>query len=74
MSPWEAIGKILIGLGVVFVVVGVLLLVGRHVPFLGHLPGDFSIERRGLHVFVPLATCLLVSVILTLVLNLLIRK
>ncbi len=68
MAEW---GRVLIGLGLALVVVGSLfVLSGR----LGHLPGDF-ILRRGQWTFVfPLATGIIASIVLTLVLNLLLRK
>jgi hypothetical protein len=50
--------------------VGVLALVAGRIPWLGRLPGDITIRRDGLTVYVPLASCLLVSVALSLVLYL----
>ena len=61
-------GKLLIVLGMVLVIVGVLLtLVGRtHLP-LGRLPGDFVYRGKNTSFYFPLATSLLLSVVLTLV-------
>lgn len=64
----------LIVLGVLFVILGVVLSLGRHLPFLGHLPGDFSFERKGVHIIFPLATCLVLSIVVTVVLNLIFRR
>lgn len=73
-----ALGKLLIVAGVVCVVAGLGLLaasaLGGRVPFLGRLPGDIHIEREGWSLHVPLATSLLLSVILSLVLALLSRR
>ncbi|HVL05839.1 MAG TPA: DUF2905 domain-containing protein [Acidimicrobiales bacterium] len=67
------IGRALIGVGAVLAVLGVVLvLAGR--AGLGRLPGDFSFGGDGVRVYVPLATCLLVSFIATVVLNLLVRR
>jgi len=64
------LGKILIGFGVLMVVVGgVLLLAGNllgKVPWLGRLPGDIYIQRGNWSFYFPLATCLIVPIILTL--------
>jgi hypothetical protein len=62
-------GKLLIFLGVVLVVVGVVvMLLGRmHLP-LGRLPGDFLYRGKNTTVYFPLATSLLVSVVLSIVL------
>jgi len=67
------IGRALIGVGAVLAVLGaVLVLAGR--AGLGRLPGDFSFGGDGVRVYVPLATCLLLSFIATIVLNLLVRR
>ena len=73
MSPSvDDIGRTLLLVGVLLAVIGgVLLLVGA-VPGLGRLPGDISIERDGFRFYAPLATSLLVSLVL--VVNLLARR
>jgi hypothetical protein len=59
-------GKVLIVAGVGLVLLEVIVLFAGKVPFLGKLPGDIKIERENLVFYFPLVTCLLVSVILTL--------
>jgi hypothetical protein len=44
------------------------------IPFLGRLPGDITIEREGLRIYIPLATMLLVSVVASLLLALINRR
>jgi hypothetical protein len=64
-----SVGKFFLLLGMVFVGVGaVLLLLERfpHLP-LGRLPGDIRIERGNFHVYIPLGTSLLLSVVATIV-------
>lgn len=63
------LGKLLIVLGIVLVFLGVLLtLMGRaHLP-LGRLPGDIVYRGKNTTFYFPLATSILLSVILTLVL------
>jgi len=61
-------GKALIYLGILAVVVGVFFLLGGRLPWLGHLPGDLTIEREGYTFYFPLTTCILISVIISLVL------
>ena len=62
------IGRILIVLGLVLVVAGgILLALGRfHIP-IGWLPGDFSWQGRGWSVSFPLATSILLSIVLSLI-------
>jgi hypothetical protein len=63
-------GKLLVVLGLIVALIGLLMMAG--VPF-GRLPGDFSYRRGNTVFYFPLATSILVSVILTLVFALLRR-
>ncbi len=73
---WDttAVGKwiVLIGLGVVLLG-GLVWVVGRAGLPLGRLPGDVHIERGGLSIYFPCATSILISIVLTVVLNLIVR-
>ncbi len=71
--PLEQLGRILVVGGLVVVALGLLLLLGSRVPFLGRLPGDLHWQRDGVSVYVPLATSLLLSVVLSVVLTLVFR-
>ena len=62
------LGKFLLIIGIVLVILGVIFSLGSRIPWLGHLPGDFTLRRGSLTVYFPLTTCLLISVILSLVL------
>ena len=69
-----SLGKVLILFGVVLVISGgILLLAGRHVPFLGRLPGDIHVKGERFEFYFPLTTCLIISVLLTLILFLVVR-
>jgi hypothetical protein len=66
MDPLRELGRALLIVGAVSVVVGAVLYFGARLPFrLGRLPGD--IIRRGEHTtfYFPIATCLVVSVMLS---------
>ncbi|MGH7887515.1 MAG: DUF2905 domain-containing protein [Candidatus Binatia bacterium] len=63
------LGKTLIYLGLVLVVIGLILSLAGKLPWLGYLPGDISIDRERFSFYFPIATCILISVILSLVLN-----
>ena len=61
------IPKFLIGIGLVLVVVGLVwLAVGRFIP-IGRLPGDIVVEKEHLRFFFPIVTCIVISVVLTLI-------
>ena len=63
------LGRVLIGLGLLLVVAGVVvILVGKTGLPLGRLPGDFTWRGRHTTVYLPLGTCLVISVVLSLVL------
>jgi hypothetical protein len=67
------IARGLIGFGVLLVVVGALLLVAQRLG-LGRLPGDLVVKRPGFTFYAPLATSIVVSLLLTLLLNLWLRR
>ena len=68
MDPARELGKWLLLSGAVLAIVGALLLVGSRLPLrLGRLPGDIAIEGRRGSFYFPIVTCLLLSVVMTLV-------
>lgn len=67
------IARGLIGFGAALIVVGALLLVAQRLG-LGRLPGDLVVKRPGFTFYAPLATSIVVSLLLTLVLNLWLRR
>jgi len=68
------VGKILIAFGLLITLVGVVLVLVGRVPWLGRLPGDIHIQRGNWTFYFPLATSLLLSVVLTLLLYVLGRR
>jgi hypothetical protein len=50
------------------VLIGVFWLIGPSIPWLGRLPGDIRVERENFRFYLPLTTCLILSLALTLVL------
>ena len=73
MSGWGQLGKLLVFLGFSIAVVGGALLLLSKIPWLGQLPGDIRIERKGFSCFFPLATSIIISLLLTVVLNIVVR-
>jgi len=63
----QEIGKTLIVFGIILIGVGLLLTFIPKVPFLGKLPGDICIQKKNFTFYFPLATSLLLSVILSLI-------
>jgi len=71
MSP--ELGRVLLVIGVVLVVVGGLAALGVKLPF-GRLPGDIAIRGEHGGVYIPLGTMVVVSLVLTVLFNLLFRR
>lgn len=74
MSEGGGLGRVLMIAGLALLVMGALLSLGGRVPWLGRLPGDFKLEGRGWTVYVPLATSLLLSLLLSALLWLIARR
>ena len=79
MAGWNQMGKLLLLLGVGLALLGGALILGSKVlqgtkiPWLGRLPGDIRIQRGVVSCYFPLATSIIVSLLLTVVLNVIVR-
>jgi hypothetical protein len=71
MSP--ELGRLLLVIGLVLVVVGGLAALGVRLPF-GRLPGDIAIEGERGGIYIPIATMIVVSLVLTVLVNLFLRR
>jgi hypothetical protein len=65
---WDEVGRFLVIAGVVLVVLGALFLISDKIP-LGKLPGDIQIGTSKFKIYIPIATSVLLSIVLTLILN-----
>ena len=70
----QPIAKLIILTGIIFVIIGVVLYFLKEIPFLGRLPGDIHVERKNLSFHFPVVTCILVSVVLSLLFYLISKK
>ncbi|HLY38019.1 MAG TPA: DUF2905 domain-containing protein [Candidatus Binatia bacterium] len=70
----QGLGRLLIVFGLVIVLAGVVLLVADRIPGLGRLPGDLVVRRGPVTFYFPLATSIVLSVLLTILLNLFWRR
>ena len=66
MFGFGGLGKMLILLGVLIVLIGLLLLIGEKIPWIGRLPDDIIIRKKNFTFYFPLTTSILISIILTL--------
>lgn len=70
----QGLGRLLVVFGLVIVLVGVVLLVADRIPGVGRLPGDLVVRRGPVTFYFPLATSIVLSVLLTILLNLFWRR
>ena len=73
MSDLSDLGKLVALAGVGLLVLGGLIWLMGKSPLLGHLPGDIRIQRGNVSCFFPLATMLLASIVLTVLVNIIVR-
>jgi hypothetical protein len=73
MNGLEAVGRILLILGGITAGLGLLILLAARLPFLGNLPGTIRLEGEQVTLIVPLGLMIIVSVVLTVVLNVIFR-
>jgi hypothetical protein len=66
----QELGRALVVVGVVLALIGLILALGPRIPFLGRLPGDFVWRKGNTTVYFPLVTCIVLSLLLTLLFSL----
>ena len=67
-------GRLLMIIGIIITIAGATLwIAGRYLPWLGNLPGDIRYKSDNVRVYFPLATMILISIISTIILNILVR-
>lgn len=74
MDPRMQIGRMLIITGLLIAGAGVFVLMMDKIPFIGRLPGDISIRGKAWSIHFPIVTSLILSLILTILLNLFFRR
>ena len=72
MNSQASMGWALVAFGAVIVIVGLIWLLAPSLPWLGKLPGDIRVERDGFSFYFPVATCLVLSVLLSVALTLIV--
>lgn len=70
----ESLGRMLIYIGVIVVLVGGFFVLSAKLPWIGRLPGDIIYRRENLTILVPITTMIIASIVLTVLLNFIIRR
>jgi hypothetical protein len=68
------LGKILVVFGIILIGVGFVLLLAGKIPFVGRLPGDIFVQKKNFTFYFPLASSIIVSIILSLLFWLFARR
>lgn len=74
MSGFEHIGKLLIITGIIIIAIGALIMLSDKISWIGRLPGDILIQKKNFTFYFPIATSVILSILLTLVLWLFFRR
>jgi hypothetical protein len=74
MIDFSGFGKILLIIGLIIAGIGGLLLLGGKIPWIGRLPGDFYYKGKNFSFYFPLATSIVISIIITVILMFIGRK
>jgi hypothetical protein len=70
-SPVEQIGKVILVTGLLVAMIGLILVLSGKISWIGRLPGDILIKKKNFTFYFPLATSILLSILLSLILYLL---
>lgn len=68
------LAKLLIFCGIIMILAGLVVLGMEKLHWFGHLPGDIHVERKTWSLHFPVVTCIIISIILTILLNLFMRN
>ncbi len=67
MQGMFPIAKLFIFIGAAILAIGIILLFIDKIPWLGRLPGDIYIQRKNFNLYFPITTCIIISVLLSVV-------
>jgi Protein of unknown function (DUF2905) len=71
-NDMEGLGKILLIVGGIIIILGLVLVFGNHIPFIGKLPGDIFMKKDGFSFYFPIVTLLILSILITVIVNVII--
>jgi len=70
MNFFDGLGKTLLFFGLILIIMGVIVLLLPKIPWLGKLPGDLLFKGEKVSIYFPITTCIIISIILTLLFSL----
>lgn len=72
MPDLSTFGRLFLVIGALFLLLGVIFILAPRLPLIGRLPGDIFLQRKNVTLYFPLVSCLLGSLLLTILLNLIV--
>jgi hypothetical protein len=70
MGDWSSFGKILVGIGAFIIIIGLFIWGMGKFFNIGRLPGDIFYQKGNLTIYFPIVSCIIISIILTVIFNL----
>jgi len=70
---FDDLGKWVVVAGIALIFVGGLMWLLGRIPYFGNLPGDIRIQTQNVSCFIPIVSMIIVSVVATIILNIIIR-
>lgn len=74
MMEFNLLGKTLIILGFILIIAGLIFIFAHKIPWVGKLPGDIYIQKKNFTFYFPFVSCILISIILSIILWLIVRR
>ncbi len=74
MNNLSHLGRLLVVVGLAIAGMGLLLTLGGKLPWFGRLPGDIVIQRKNFTFYFPVVTCIVISILLSFLLNIFFRR
>ncbi len=74
MTDFSSLGRMMMVVGALFFLVGLFLFWGPKIPYLGRLPSDLFVQRKGFSLYFPVVTCVVLSILATLILHIISRR
>ncbi|MGI6550240.1 MAG: DUF2905 domain-containing protein [Syntrophomonadales bacterium] len=74
MNPWESVSRLLLMGGLILLLLGGVTFLMSRSGISWRLPGDIFIQKGNFTVFFPVMTCIVISIVLTILLNVFFRR
>jgi len=74
MLDLSSIARVIIIVGAIIMAIGILFLFLDKIPWLGKLPGDIYIQRKNFSFYFPITTCIIISILVSIILYFIIKK